>query len=114
MANQSIPEFKNHIGGEWSAAAGGRTFDNINPADTRDIVGRFQASSSQDAQAAVDAAASGFAAWRATPITKRAKVLLDAADHIEANAAQFAAELTREEGKPLGLAKDEFLRSAQT
>jgi alpha-ketoglutaric semialdehyde dehydrogenase len=114
MPNPQIEEFRNHIGGEWTGAAGRKTFDNINPADTRDIVGRFQASSSEDAQAAVDAAALAFSSWRATPITKRAKVLLDAADHIEANAAQFALELTREEGKPLGLAKDEFLRSAQT
>jgi alpha-ketoglutaric semialdehyde dehydrogenase len=109
-----IEEYRNHVAGEWTACAAGRTFDNVNPADTRDIVGRFQASSREDAQAAVEAAAQAFASWRATPISRRAKVLLDAADHLEANAAQFAVELTREEGKPLGLAKDEFLRSAQT
>lgn len=114
MANQQIEEFRNHIGGEWTAAVGRKTFDDVNPADTRDIVGRFQASSSADAQAAVDAAALSFANWRATPISKRAKVLLDAADHLETNATRFALELTREEGKPLGLARDEFLRSAQT
>jgi alpha-ketoglutaric semialdehyde dehydrogenase len=109
-----IEEFKNHIAGEWTRSVTGRTVDDVNPADTRDVVGRFQASSREDARAAVEAAAAAFAAWRATPITKRAKILLDAADHIEANAAQFALELTREEGKPLALAKDEFLRSAQT
>jgi acyl-CoA reductase-like NAD-dependent aldehyde dehydrogenase len=114
MSNQPVEEFRNHIGGEWAAAARGKTFDNVNPADTRDIVGRFQASTIEDALAAVDAAAAAFAGWRATPITKRAKVLLDAADHIEANAPAFALELTREEGKPLSLAKDEFMRSAQT
>jgi acyl-CoA reductase-like NAD-dependent aldehyde dehydrogenase len=114
MTDRQIAEFRNHIGGEWSAAISGKTFENVNPADTRDIVGRFQASSSDDARAAVDAAAAAFALWRATPISKRAKVLLDAADHIEANAAQFGVELTREEGKPVNLAKDEFLRSAQT
>ena len=41
------PEYKNLVGGEWVAAARGRTFDNVNPADTRDIVGRFQASSEE-------------------------------------------------------------------
>ena len=110
----SVEEFRNHIGGEWCASVTGRTFDNTNPADTRELVGRFQASSADDAQAAVDAAASAFAAWRATPMTKRAKVLLAAADHIEANADRLALELTCEEGKQLALAKDEFLRSAQT
>ena len=37
-----------------------------------------------------------------------------AAEYLEANADRFARELTREEGKSLALAKDEFLRSAQT
>jgi acyl-CoA reductase-like NAD-dependent aldehyde dehydrogenase len=114
MANSQIEVFRNHIGGEWTCARSGETFDNVNPADTRDIVGRFQASSAEDAQAAVDAAAAAFAAWRATPVSKRAAVLLEAANHLEAHAAEFAAELTREEGKPLSLAKDEFMRSAQT
>jgi aldehyde dehydrogenase (NAD+) len=49
MSNQPVEEFRNHIGGEWTAAVGGKTFDNVNPADTRDIVGRFQASTSADA-----------------------------------------------------------------
>ena len=110
----SVEEFRNCIAGEWAASLTGRTFENTNPADVRDVVGRFQASSADDAKAAVDAAAAAFAGWRATPVTKRAKVLLAAADHIEANADRFALELTREEGKQLALAKDEFLRSAQT
>jgi len=114
MANSQIEVFRNHIGGEWTTARSGETFDNVNPADTRDIVGRFQASSAEDARAAVDAAAAAFATWRTTPITRRASVLLEAANHLEAHAAEFAAELTREEGKPLSLAKDEFMRSAQT
>src|SRR6478735_1824540 len=114
MTMAQIEVFKNHIGGEWTAARSGETFDDVNPADTREIVGRFQASSAEDAQAAVDAAAAAFAGWRATPVTKRANVLLAAATYLEANAEAFAAEMTREEGKPLSLAKDEFLRSAQT
>jgi aldehyde dehydrogenase (NAD+) len=107
-------EFANLIGGEWTKSVTGGTFDNVNPANTRDVVGRFQASSAQDARAAVDAARAAFDAWRRTPITKRAKILQAAADHIEANADRNAEELTREEGKPLAQSRDEFLRAAQT
>jgi aldehyde dehydrogenase (NAD+) len=89
-------------------------FDDINPADTRDIVGRFQASSAKDAHAAVRAAQAAFDTWRKTPVSKRAKVLQGAADYLETNVGGFAEELTREEGKSLALAKDEILRSAQT
>ena len=113
-AKAAIEEFRNHIGGEWMAARAGRTFDDVNPADTREVVARFAASSREDAQAAVDAATAAFESWRKTPIGKRAKILMDAATILDAHADRNARELTREEGKPLALAKDEFLRSAQT
>ncbi|HET7362907.1 MAG TPA: aldehyde dehydrogenase family protein [Burkholderiales bacterium] len=109
-----MTEFRNLIGGERTASAASKTFDDVNPADTRDIVGRFPASTAGDAHAALEAAAAAFDAWRKTPISRRARVLLGAADHLEANAARFAEEMTREEGKSIALAKDEFLRSAQT
>ncbi|NUA31427.1 aldehyde dehydrogenase family protein [Cupriavidus basilensis] len=114
MAVAKTDEFNNYINGEWSKSVSGRTFDNVNPADTGDIVGRFQASTAADAQAAVAAAAAAFDAWKKTPISRRAKILNGAADYLEANAEQIAEELTREEGKALNLSKDEVLRSAQT
>ena len=113
-ARAQIPEFGNYIGGQWVASQSGTQFDNLNPADTSDIVGRFAASSAADAKVAVDAAATAFPTWRATSIGKRAKILERAADYLEAQAARFAEEMTREQGKSLNLAKDEILRSAQT
>ncbi len=113
-ARTKIEEFKNYIDGEWVAGRSSDRFDNINPADTSDTVGRFPASSVTDAEAAVRAAAAAFPTWRNAPISARAKVLNAAADYLEKHAAQFAEEMTREMGKPLNLSKDEFLRSAQT
>ena len=113
-ARTQIEEFKNHIDGKWSASQTGEQFDDINPADTNDIVGRFPASSAADAEAAVRAASAAFASWKKTPVSARAKILNRAADHLEANVDRFAAELTREKGKALNLSKDEILRSAQT
>ncbi len=109
-----VQTFLNYIDGKWVPSQSGRTFDNTNPADTAQVVGQFQASGAADAEAAVQAAQSAFDAWRKTPIGKRAKILNDAALYIEQHADQFAEELTREEGKALSQAKDEFLRSAQT
>lgn len=106
--------YRNYIDGEWCDSASGRTLDNINPADTRDIVSRHAASDARDAAAAVAAAAAAFDGWKKTPIGKRAKILNDAAAHLEAHADAIAAELTREEGKALNLARDEVMRSAQT
>jgi len=109
-----VQEFANSIGGEFTKSLTGRTFDDINPADTRDVVARFQASTAEDARTAIAAATAAFDIWRKTPLSKRAKVLHAAADYLEAHAASFAEELTREEGKSIALAKDEVLRSAQT
>ena len=110
----STQHFKNYIGGEWCDSETGRTFENRNPADSDDLVGLFQASSALDAQRAVASCAAAFAAWKKTPIGKRAQVLNNAAAWLEQNAQHFAEDLSREEGKLVTLARDEVLRSAQT
>jgi hypothetical protein len=56
--------YKNLIDGEWVESRTGKTFENLNPADTRDIVGIFQASGKQDVDDAVAAAKTAFEKWR--------------------------------------------------
>ncbi len=111
---QPVEEFLNYIDGQWVKCRNARTFDSINPADTREVVGRFQSSSALDAEDAVNAAAAAFDAWRQTPIGQRARLLNKAADYLEDNAQRFGEELSREEGKSVALGRDEFLRAAQT
>lgn len=79
MDELSQQAFLNHIGGEWVACASGATAPNLNPADSTDVVGRFQQSDATDGARAVAAAAAAFPAWRDTPISKRAAILLRAA-----------------------------------
>lgn len=114
MGNINTQVFKNYIGGKWQVAASGDTYPNPNPADTSDIVGHFQNSDRQDALAAIQAAHAAFPAWLATPISKRAAILIRAAELLRERADQIAEELTREEGKQLSQAKAEVLRSAGT
>ena len=64
--------FKNFIDGQWVDSATGDTFENRNPADTRDLVGIFQKSNREDVNAAVDAAKRAFAKWRLIPAPRRA------------------------------------------
>ena len=33
--------FNNFIAGQWVESTTGETFDNVNPADTRDVIGHF-------------------------------------------------------------------------
>ncbi len=114
MTTPAPEQILNHIAGDWAPSRSGRTAEDTNPADTREVVARFPLSNREDAEAAVTAAAGAFDAWRRTPIGKRAKALMVAGDYLEANAERFATEMSREEGKSVALAKDEFLRAAQT
>ena len=52
--------YKNFIGGEWVESRSGQTFENLNPADTRDVVGIFQRSDKRDIDDAVSAAKLAF------------------------------------------------------
>lgn len=106
--------FNNYINGEWQASVSQKQFVSVNPANTEDIVGAFQASNEQDVLAAIEAAQAAFPNWAKTSPSKRAAILNKAASILEENADQYAEELTREEGKHVTDAKNEVIRSAQT
>jgi acyl-CoA reductase-like NAD-dependent aldehyde dehydrogenase len=91
--------FKNFIDGEWVASRTGETFNNLNPADTREIVGVFQKSGKEDVDAAVDAAKRAFAKWRLVPAPRRAEMLYEASRILEKKKEDFSRDMTREMGK---------------
>jgi alpha-ketoglutaric semialdehyde dehydrogenase len=93
--------FKNFIDGEWVESSTGETFENRNPADTRDLVGIFQKSGRDDVNAAVDAAKCAFAKWRLVPAPRRAEIVFRAAEFLIGNKEDFARDMTREMGKVL-------------
>src|ERR1700751_492338 len=93
--------FKNFIDGEWVESSTGETFENRNPADTRDVVGIFQKSAKADVDAAVDAAKRAFAKWRHVPAPRRAEIVFRAAEILIERKEEYAREMTREMGKVL-------------
>jgi aldehyde dehydrogenase (NAD+) len=109
----AAPTVLNFIDGEWRPSATGRTFADVNPSDTRDVVGSLQDSDERDVHAAVEAASRAFPAWSATPAPVRGKVLLRAAGLLEARLGEIADLLSREEGKTLAEAKGETTRAVR-
>jgi alpha-ketoglutaric semialdehyde dehydrogenase len=93
--------FKNFIDGEWVEASTGETFENRNPADTRDLVGIFQKSAKTDVDAAVEAAKRAFAKWRLVPAPRRAEIVFRAAEILIERKEDYARDMTREMGKVL-------------
>ncbi len=105
-------QFLNYIDGEWVAGSGTDPIADVNPADTREIVGYATDSEAADVDAAVAAASAAFAAWRATPAPKRGKIVQAAGRLYEQRAAEIGEVLTREEGKILAEAKGEVQKGA--
>jgi acyl-CoA reductase-like NAD-dependent aldehyde dehydrogenase len=93
--------FQNFIGGAWCAPASGEHFENRNPADTRDLIGRFPLSNSSDVDRAVASAQRGFERWRRTPAPARGDVLRRVGDLLVQRKEEVADLMTREMGKPL-------------
>ncbi len=91
--------YHNYIGGEWVKSRSGEYFENLNPADTTDIVGRFPKSNQEDVNAAVESAKNVATRWRRTPAPKRAEILFRLARILERDKEKFTREMTREMGK---------------
>lgn len=107
-----MQNYLNFIGGEWVAAQSGQTFQNTNPADTREVVAQYPLSARADTQAAIVAAQKAFPAWSATTAVARGRILSKASQLIEARKPQLAEALTREEGKTLAESAGEVQRTA--
>jgi aldehyde dehydrogenase (NAD+) len=100
-ASTSTQSYPNYIGGEWVASQSGEWFDNVNPADTREVVGRFPVSNAEDVERAVAAASSAADRWRHLPAPRRAEILFRLGEILIRNKDAYAREMTREMGKVL-------------
>ena len=94
------------INGAWTKAADGRTIPVVNPA-TEEVIGSVAHAGRADLDAALDAAAKGFATWRKVSAYERSKVMRRAADLLRERAEKVALLMTLEQGKPLVQARME-------
>lgn len=101
---------QNYVAGRWTPSSTGQTRANLNPADTRDVIGEFTESGADEVRAAVDAAEAAQADWDALGPIERATVLTRATRLIEERIDTFAAAITREQGKRLPEARGEVAR----
>jgi acyl-CoA reductase-like NAD-dependent aldehyde dehydrogenase len=93
--------FKNFIGGSWVEPSSGDYFENRNPANWDDVIGKFPLSNAKDVDCAVQSAQRGFEIWRATPAPARGDVLRKVGDVMTKRKEEIADLMTREMGKPL-------------
>ena len=78
-----------------------QTFENRNPADTREWSASSSAPNKADVDAAVEAAKRAFAKWRLVPAPRRAEMVFRAAEILIERKEDYARDMTREMGKVL-------------
>jgi 1-pyrroline-5-carboxylate dehydrogenase len=88
------------IGGE--RLKGGRTFDSTNPSKPTEVLGRFQAGTTEQANRAIEVAYETFRSWSQVPPAERAAYLIEAAKRMRERRHHFSAWMTLEVGKSWG------------
>src|SRR6266403_1543276 len=106
--------YNNLIDGEWVPSRSGQTFENLNPADTRDVVGIFQRSNKEDVDAAVSAAKRAWETWRLVPAPRRAEIIFRAGEILLERKEQYANDMTREMGKVLSETRGDVQEAVDT
>jgi vanillin dehydrogenase len=101
MATTGIEQQPLLIGGEWTEASGGTTFERLDPF-TGEAVTVAAAAGREDARRACDAAAAAFGEWSSTPPGTRRVVLTKAADILMERAGEIASIMTEEVGGTFG------------
>ncbi|MBW9062818.1 aldehyde dehydrogenase family protein [Rhizobium herbae] len=101
---------QNLIAGEWVGTNG---VENINPSNTKEVVGLYASASADDTRTAIAAAKAAFPAWSRSGILERHAILKKTADEILARKDEIGTLLAREEGKTLPEAIGETIRAAQ-
>ncbi|MEN9678134.1 MAG: hypothetical protein RIS76_4030 [Verrucomicrobiota bacterium] len=99
------------LNGEMVPAAGGKTFNTQNPADSRETVAQYALGGASDVAAAIDAAEKAFPKWAAMTPVARGRILGKASQILEARKPALAELLVREEGKTLAEATGEVQRA---
>jgi aldehyde dehydrogenase (NAD+) len=103
--------YRNFVGGAWVGSDSPKTVPNLNPADTRDVIGQVPLSTAEDAHRAVAAAKAAFPAWRDTPAPVRGRILFEACRLMDREKDELARTLTREEGKTVKESLGEIQRT---
>ncbi len=110
----SAKTYKNLIDGAWIESRSGQSYENLNPADTRDVVGIFQRSDQRDIADAVAAAARAFDRWRLVPAPRRAEIIYRAGELLLERKEEYARQMTQEMGKVLNEARGDVQESVDT
>jgi acyl-CoA reductase-like NAD-dependent aldehyde dehydrogenase len=101
LTESAVLEVHQFIGGEWTDADSGATFDDADPF-TGDAVAHVPAGARSDARRAIEAAGAALVGWSTTPPAARQAIFLRAAEILERRREELVSLLARETGCGFG------------
>src|SRR4051812_43265549 len=104
MGTPTVEVLQNYVGGKWIPARTTGYTDVCNPA-LGSVIAKTPMSTRADLDAAVQAAADAFPAWRDTPVVQRARTMLRFVHLLEQHAEEIARTVTTEHGKTIDEAR---------
>jgi aldehyde dehydrogenase (NAD+) len=105
-----MQQHANYIDGEWMPGVSWQP--NVNPSDTRDVIGAYAQADATQAEAAIAAARRAFPAWSMSTPQQRFDLLDAVGNAILARKDEIGRLLSREEGKTLPEGVGETVRAA--
>ncbi|MCB0399310.1 MAG: aldehyde dehydrogenase [Winogradskyella sp.] len=97
-------KIQNYINGKFSLPIANGWIDNYNPSNG-EVYGQIPNSSKEDVENAYIAAKSAFPSWSQTTLEERSRILIKISELLEANLDRFAEAESKDNGKPVSLAK---------
>jgi aminomuconate-semialdehyde/2-hydroxymuconate-6-semialdehyde dehydrogenase len=94
----------NYINGQFVPPVTNDWLDNYCPANG-EVYGQIPNSTNQDVENAYIAAKSAFSTWSQTTLDDRSRILIKISELLEANLQRFAEAESKDNGKPISLAK---------
>ncbi|MBT8303661.1 MAG: aldehyde dehydrogenase [Bacteroidia bacterium] len=97
-------QIKNFINGEFLEPMQDNWLDNYCPANGK-VYGQIPNSSKEDVENAYIAAKSAFPVWSQTTLEERSRIMIKISELLESNLQRFAEAESKDNGKPVSLAK---------
>ena len=100
-----MDKVQNFINGKYIDPIQNNWLDNYCPA-TGEVYGQLPNSTKEDVDLAYHAAKNAFAKWSETTFDERSRILIKISDLLEANLQRFTEAESKDNGKPIWLAKE--------
>jgi aminomuconate-semialdehyde/2-hydroxymuconate-6-semialdehyde dehydrogenase len=97
-------KIQNYINGQYVNPIQDNWLDNLCPANGK-VYGQIPNSSKDDVEIAYNAAKTAFPSWSQTTLEKRSRILIKISELLETNILRFAEAESKDNGKPISLAK---------